>query len=126
MGTFQVHVEVGNREGSRWEPLEALVDTGATFSVIPESTWQALGLQAGYRLAFELADSRTVERDVAEARIRIDGQERPTLLVSAGADAQPLLGAYTLEAFLVAPDPIHKRLIPVPGLLLGIGERTST
>ena len=32
--------------------------------------------------------------------------------------APPLLGAYALEGLRLAPDPIGRRLVPVPGLLM--------
>jgi hypothetical protein len=30
--------------------------------------------------------------------------------------SEPILGAYTLEGFLLAADPVNERLISVPGL----------
>jgi hypothetical protein len=50
--------------------------------------------------------------------VRIDGNEEMTLVVFGEDDAQPLLGAVTLEEFLLAPDPIRQRLVPVNGLLM--------
>jgi len=35
-------------------------------------------------------------------------------------EATYLLGAYTLEGVRLAPDPVRRRLIPVPGLLMGV------
>jgi len=32
-------------------------------------------------------------------------------------ESEPLLGTFTLEGFLLAADPVHRPLIPVPGLL---------
>ena len=42
-----------------------------------------------------------------------------TLVVFGEDGVDPLLGAVTLEEFLLAPDPIRQRLIPIPGLLKG-------
>jgi len=118
MGTFAVPIEIGNVDGSRWRSLEAMVDTGAMLTSISQSIWDELGLQGRFRTTFELADGREAEYDVADALVRIDGDERPTLVVAPGEAVTPLLGAYTMEAFFVAPDPVHKRLIPVRGYLL--------
>ena len=41
-----------------------------------------------------------------------------TLLVFAEPEAPPLLGAYALEGLRLAPDPVGRRLVPVPGLLM--------
>jgi hypothetical protein len=39
-------------------------------------------------------------------------------VVAGEPGSSALLGAVTREAFLLAPDPVHKRLVPVTGLLL--------
>jgi len=118
MGTFRIAIEVGDPQGGRWETMEALVDTGATYTWVPAPILQGLGLQPAFRFPFITADGRRIERDMAEARVRLDGQERTTLVVFGDAGTQPLLGAYTMEGFGLAPDPLNRRLIPVPGLLL--------
>lgn len=55
---------------------------------------------------------------MAETRVRLDGQTRTTLVIFGEEAAVPLLGAYTLEGFGLASDPVGRRLIPVPGLLM--------
>ena len=50
MGTFVVQIEVGDLRGEKFEGVEALVDTGATTTVIQGSTLRRLGIvpyQAG-------------------------------------------------------------------------------
>jgi clan AA aspartic protease len=118
MGAFCVAVEVGDPQGQRWESIEALVDTGATYTWVPAPILQGLGIQPAFTFPFITADGRRIEREMAEARVRLDGQERTTLVVFGDPGTQPLLGAYTLEGFGLAPDPLNRRLIPVPGLLL--------
>ncbi len=39
MGIFNVPIEVGDPEGGRFERVEALVDTGATFTIVPAPFW---------------------------------------------------------------------------------------
>ncbi len=119
MGTFKVPIEVGAPDGSRWERIEALADTGALFTAIPRTLWDELGLETEFKDTFELADGRQVDLDVAPAAVRLDGLRRATYVIAPGdAVRTPLLGAYTLEAFGLAVDPRHKRLIQVPGPLL--------
>ena len=48
----------------------------------------------------------------------MSGRSVVTLVVFAGPEATPLLGAYTLEGLRFAPDLIGRRLVPVPGLLM--------
>ncbi|MFQ5827892.1 MAG: aspartyl protease family protein [Candidatus Methylomirabilia bacterium] len=117
MGTFTVKVEIGDPQGQRWETVEALVDTGASFSVVPRPLLERLDVSPQEKIPFQLADGRTIQCDVAQTAVRIDGRVRTTLVVFGEAGTDPLLGAYTLEGFLLAPDPVNPRLISVPGLL---------
>lgn len=118
MGLFTVPIDVGNPSASRWERVEALVDTGATLTMIPRAVWDSLGLQANGSRAFKLADGRRVELPVATALIRIDGEEQANPVVAGQDETVPLLGAVTLETFFLAADPVTRRLVPTDGLLL--------
>ncbi len=117
MGTFRVTAEIGNPQGERYEALEALVDTGATYTWVPRSILERLGVTPAFRHPFVLTDGHQIECDMAETRVRLDGQSRTTLVVFGDEGTLPLLGAYTLEGFGLAADPVNRRLIPVPGLL---------
>ena len=44
MGTFYWPVEVSSPGGSRWGTVDALVDTGASYSQVPGSILQHLGI----------------------------------------------------------------------------------
>jgi len=116
-GAFRVTIEIGDPRGERFESLEALVDTGATYMWIPRSVLERLGAAPSFRFPFILADGRRIEREMAETRIRLNGQTRTTLVVFGDEGTLPLLGAYALEGLGLAPDPVNRRLIPVPGLL---------
>jgi predicted aspartyl protease len=117
VGTFRVEIEIGDPERARFEPVEALVDTGATYTVLPRRLLEELRVVAYRRASFVLADGRRVERSLGRTWIRLGGQEEYSLVVF-GDDA--LLGAVTLEEFLLAPDPVGRRLVPVPGLMMQI------
>jgi len=116
MGTFNITVAVGTPDRRSFRELEALVDTGATFSWVPESILRDLGHQPGRSEEFETADGRVLSRGVGEVPVRLDGKVLTTQCVFADEGSDPVLGAVTLEQFLLAPDPIHKKLVPVRGL----------
>jgi len=118
MGTFRVEIEIGDATGERWETVEALVDTGATYTTVPTEVLRRLGVTPHTRELFVLADGRRVEHDIGRSWIRVSGRAEVTLLVFAEPAATPLLGAYALEGLRFAPDPIGRRLVPVPGLLM--------
>lgn len=117
MGTFTVSLQVGDPARLRFIEIEALVDTGATHTLLPKDVLRTLGIEAVDRVSFQLADERMVEYEVGEARVRLDGRERTALVVFGPEGATPLLGATTLELFNMAVDPVRRRLVPVPGLL---------
>ena len=62
MGTFSVNTEIGNPEGTSFETLEALVDTGASFSWVPREFLERLGVQAQERWEFDLANGQIIEK----------------------------------------------------------------
>ena len=105
MGTFSVTIEVGGPQGQRYEAVEALVGTGATHTVLPSELIRGLNIGVVDRLAFRLADQRIEEHDVGETRMRLDGRERTVLVVFGPEGANALLGATTLELFILASTP---------------------
>ena len=117
MGTFRVRIEVGASEHERFEPVEVLVDTGATYTVLPRTRLEELGVLPHTRAPFVLADGSEIELEIGRAWIRIDGREEPTLVVFGDT---ALLGAYTLEALRLSPDPVGRRLVPVRALLMRV------
>ena len=117
MGTFNVTVEIGTPSAGEFTQVEALVDTGATYTVLPGDALVRMDIQAIETVSFELADDRIVEYQVGEARVRLDGSERTTLVVFGPEGSAPLLGATTLHLFNLAVDPTRERLVPVPALL---------
>ena len=113
MGLFSVDVELAGPAGR--ETVAMLVDTGANYSAVPGELAARLGLTPSTEDTFEFADGRTMRLPIAEARIRIDGRESPTLVII--TEGRPLLGAYALEGLRLGVDPQRKRLVPVPGFL---------
>ena len=118
MGTFSVAIDIGAPQGQRWETVDALVDTGASYTWIPRDILDRLGVQAQFRWEFETADGHIIERDMAVTMSRWDSEALPTLVVFGDEGSLPLLGAYTLEGFRLAPDPVNQRLIRVRGLAM--------
>ena len=117
MGTFSVTMQIGDLRGSSFEEVDALVDTGATTTVIPRAILNRLGITPTRRQTFEYAGGQRVQLDMAEARARVAGIETNTWVIFGEDDTASMLGAYTLEGAFLAVDPYNRRLIPVTGLL---------
>lgn len=118
MGTFKVRIEVGDTAGEKFEPLEALVDAGATNTVVPRELLETLGVWPYRSSTFELADGRRLELEIGRTWVMVDGQREFTQVVFGPSGSQPALGAVTLEEMGLAADPVAKRLVPVDRYLV--------
>ena len=117
MGTFTVSLGVAELQGQQFIELEALVDTGATYTSIPEDVLERLGVEVRETRPFEIADDRVVEYPVGYATMRVNDREVIALVVFGPPGTAPLLGATTVETAGLGVDPINQRLIPVGALL---------
>lgn len=116
MGTFYVTIQVADRLRERYVNVDAMVDTGSTYTSLPESLLAELGIEREESDIFELADNRLVEYDMGETRVRLQGRELTVPVVFADDDSTPLVGATTLEILRLGIDPIAETLVPVNGL----------
>ena len=112
MGTFEWPVRIARTGSERSEAIEATVDTGAFYSVVPARLLHDIGVERSFRRRMRLADGRVVDADIGEARITVNGESVTTLLVFGEDNAPSLLGAYTLEGLALAVDPVDQRLVP--------------
>ena len=87
------------------------MDTGASYALIPASVLADLGIAPEKTRRFQLADGTTQEFRVGWAAIELEGQ-RENVHIVFGPENRVLLGAMALEAFALAADAAHGRLIP--------------
>lgn len=121
MGVFYQTVILANSEvPTRRVELKLLVDTGATWTWIPEPMLRGIGLLPAFTRRVKLADGRVVQRNAAITLITIGQETLPTLCLFGDEGSDPLLGAVTLEEFGLGVDPVGRMLIPVVGHLAGI------
>ena len=118
MVTFSVQLQVGDPSGHRFEAIDAMVDSGAAYTVLPASLLERLGVDAHSTRHFRLADGSRVERCFGRTWLRIDGMADVSPVVFWDEESLPLLGAVTLEILGLDIDPVNRRLIPVDALLL--------
>jgi hypothetical protein len=64
-----------------------------------------------------LASGEQLTYPVGIVNLGLHGQEWPTFFLEGPPGSLALLGAFTLEGFALAPDPVNKRLVPVVSLL---------
>ena len=120
MGTFHITMEVGDAQGLRYEPVQALVDSGATYNILPAPLLRDLGVAPKINRGFTLADGRRIELPMGETWIRLEGEEHMAPVVFGGGNMPPIVGAVTLEIFGIGIDPVKERLVSVDGYMLPI------
>ena len=115
MGTFAVRVTLRGPNGRA--DVDALVDTGATYPVVPGAMLRSIGVRPSGRRGFRMADDSRVEFDVGPVFLQYEGEEVPMLVVFGDDEAGPLLGATALENLSLAVDMRNELLTPVDALL---------
>jgi len=113
MGQFKVTLIVYPRDGGTARSLEALVDTGAGYSVVPGPVLEALGCRPLRTQRVILADGRTEEWSVAQVDVECEGRRATTPVLMGPPTGPTLLGATTLEELGLGIDPLNRRLVPV-------------
>lgn len=111
MGTFHWPMEIGPADGSRFETMNAMVDTGATFSQVPGSILRELGITPTRIVVSQLADGSVVRDEVADVKIRIDGRETYSTVLFGEEGSPVLMGSYALEGVVLAVDPHNECLV---------------
>ena len=118
MELFRTAIEAGNPTDGVFVEIEPIVDTGATYSMLPSSLLkEQLGLSPLEEMTFTLADGSRQAYGLGEARFKYEGRER-TSPVLFGPEDLYLLGAASLQSFGLIADTTHHRLIPSPDLYL--------
>jgi len=121
MGTFKINAKV-------WKPfdrpkeaeVELIVDSGSTYTVLPESLLKGINVKPTRMIRLRLADSKVVEKALGEVGIAINEYVASATPVVFGDEDVCLLGAVTMEQLSLAPDPVKKILVPVEALLMRI------
>lgn len=111
MGTFRYALEISDLDKTQSATIDAFVDTGAAFTVLPSRFLQSLGVRPIGQRRLLLADGSQVDMDYGRAWATIDGDSEITIVVFGQNNGPALLGAYTLEGLSLAVDPVGHRLV---------------
>ncbi len=99
------------------ETVSFLIDSGATYSLLPTPVWESIELEPTREQTFRLADGTTVQRRISECYLVLPQGEThtPVVLGEPGDDA--LLGVVTLEELGLVFNPFNRTLHPMRMLL---------
>jgi predicted aspartyl protease len=118
MGLFKHDVQVFGPAGDALETLSLWVDSGSSYTWIPERLLGRLDLQPDEERDFILANGSRQRRRVAQVRISLGGPPFYTYCAFAREGEELLLGAIALEEAGLAIDPVRRRLVSAAGYAL--------
>jgi clan AA aspartic protease len=109
MGHIWVDVRIGSEDCSKITEVRALVDTGATLTIIPRSLAIDLGLRVTGKSRVETGVG-AIELDRSRAYIEIMGRGDIIPVLISDIIDKVLIGVTTLEILELEVDPITRRL----------------
>ena len=121
MGITYIDGTVRGHEGREAE-VRFLIDSGATYSLLPETGWRAIGLVPRRTQAFSLADGTTVDRRISECHMALPQGEGHSPVIMGEAADQALMGVVTLEILGLVFNPFSRTLHPMRSLLARQGK----
>ena len=116
MGKVVERVKVTNfKDPSKSIEIEAIIDTGATMSVLPMDLIQKLGLEKIDEVNVRYADNSIKRKEVYGSIIlEIAGRKAVFDVLAENEGAQPLIGQIVLERLDLVIEPSTRRVIPNP------------
>ncbi len=112
VGAFNVDFVIWNRDRTRSLTLNGVVDTGASYTLVPEAVLDELGIERAQSKVFSFADGSTRELSIGWVEMELEGETGYVYVVFGPDSRKVLLGAMALEAFALAADAKYRRLIP--------------
>ena len=118
MGITHVAGHVGRTDGNGPKlPVSFLVDSGATYSALPEPLWRQLGLTPRREVELSLAGGSIITRGLSQCEFEIAGVTMASPVILGQADEGPIVGAVTLETLGLVMQPLSRQLLPMRLLL---------
>lgn len=109
------------------ERVHFLVDTGPTYTLLPEDLAVRLGITRSPRsVRVTLADGSEKDFFLGTALVRLENREAGATVLLAPTGSEPLLGVEALEALGLAVDPTTRTLRPTRAhAVLAVGIRPT-
>ena len=92
--------------------VEFLIDSGATYSLVPRTCLNELGVKPHSQVEVALADGTALVRDVGDVFFEYLGECGSAPVIFGEEGEEPLLGALTLEALRLVLNPFRREIYP--------------
>lgn len=116
MGLTYIEGSVTGPMGTR--SVRFLVDSGASYTLLPYEDWQAIGLKPKREMDFTLADGTVIKRNISECHIALPQGEGHTPVILGEPEDEALLGTVTLEILGLVLNPFTRTLQPMRMVLV--------
>ena len=120
MGITYVEAEATGPTGKR-EAVRLLVDSGTTYSLLPEDVWKAIELEPRREMSFSLADGTQVVRRMSGCWLSLEQGEDHTPVILGEPGDEGLLGVVTLEILGLVLNLFNRTLQPLRAMLMNLG-----
>jgi clan AA aspartic protease len=97
--------------------IRFMVDSGATYTLVPSDVWKTLELVPKRSQRFTLADGTSIERSISECHLRLNEGEGHTPVILGEPGDEALLGVVTLEILGLVLHPFKRTLEPMRMML---------
>ena len=109
MGLTYIEGKIAGKDNLT-ESVNFLVDSGASYTLLPKKAWEKLGLKPKRTETFILADGTQITRDISECHIEILEKDGHTPVILGEEGDEALLGVITLEEFGFILNPFSRTL----------------
>ena len=113
MGLFSVPLTVINTNAGRSETMAAIVDTAASYSMIPAEVMARLDIAPTGETRIRMADNSVVAIPFGDALIAVEGRHQVLRALFRPGGSRAILGANTLQELEFVVDPVNERLISI-------------
>ena len=118
MGMSHIDIEIANVSApERRETVHFLVDSGATYSVVPGELLERLGIAPHATQRFNLANGEQITRKKGTALFKLGDRTGGADVIFGEPGDSNLLGAFTLETLGLALDPLRREVRELPLVL---------
>ena len=113
MEPIKIAIDVSNTREGRFEQVEVMVSTSATFTQLPGSLLRRLGVSVRREVEARDANGAITIEHLGEATIRLEGKTFISPVLFVEEDEEPVIGIVALTTALLAVDESKGTLVPI-------------
>jgi len=116
--TYKKFIVKTNRASAKKLHVNFLIDSGAVYSLVPESDLKKLGIKPYKTMEFILTDGTKMTRKAGDAYFEYNGEGGSAPVIFGEKGDEPSLGLTTLESIGLVLNPFKRELYPMRMLMV--------